>query len=192
MRKTQCLQTSTTRLLANFFLAFHTLFCTASVDIVFKMTFTLEWKLISFSIVCELVKTHSFILKGPDYSPDYYYPSSETKTDIRRTFLDKRRQNLVAAKRVELIDKYLSNNSVFVDGIMHEKIDNEHKEWTLVNEIETAFRNLIGMDGVKYYFKRDPYWRTWRKVNYPEGDKMVCYKCESSLLCNECQCVWVS
>lgn len=146
-----------------------------------------EWNLILFCVSCVVANVYSYILKEPSYSPDFLYFSNEQqKNDLRRTFLDKRIQNRANEKRVELIDQYLSNNSVFVDEVMHTKVDDSHPHLALVKDFETAFKNVISMNGVKFTFKRDPYWRTWRKVQFPDGDRIVSYRCERRFNCTDC------
>lgn len=122
-----------------------------------------------------------------NYFPDYGYPSFQPIKDIRQKFIKNRKQNDETVKRIQLLDKYLPNNTVYVDDIAHYEIDKKQSQFKKANEIETEFRNLIAMRGLKYTYKRDTFWRTWRKVHYPANDSVICYRCENTVNFTNCQ-----
>lgn len=68
-----------------------------------------------------------------------------------------------------------------VDGAMHYKISKNHPKFSKVQDFETNYRNLLGMKGFKYIYKRDMYWRTWRQVEDEASKKKILfYRAENS------------
>lgn len=126
--------------------------------------------------------------------PDYDSPSFQRSKDVRESFIKNRKRNDQTARRITLLDKYLPDNTVYVDDIAHFQIvKNNHSDWKKVKEFETDFRNLIAMRGLKYTYRRDTYWRTWRLVNYPKEAKVICYRYENSVnFKNDHSGYWVS
>lgn len=118
--------------------------------------------------------------------------------DFRERFLQRRRQRQIIDQRILLLDKYALRNTESLDGIMHyRKIENGSERAKRIKGIETDFRRLIAMEGMKYNYKRDVYWRTWRKVINTKGVEIyVCYKCNNPVQINVTGCqncgMWVS
>nr|XP_034838759.1 uncharacterized protein LOC117994894 [Maniola hyperantus] len=72
-------------------------------------------------------------------------------------------------EKIELFDKINLNKTVFIENILH-LFSNNSK----VLKIEESFRNMLAMKGVKYIFKRDFFWRTWRQVENNGRLTVVC------------------
>ncbi|CAH2064516.1 unnamed protein product, partial [Iphiclides podalirius] len=54
--------------------------------------------------------------------------------------------------------------------------------------MENSFRSLLGMNGVKYIYKRSFHWRTWRQIENKGNRTIVCYRCNSvvNATCKNC------
>lgn len=150
-----------------------------------------KWILV---VVVILVYTHSKELEKHEQAiPDYGYNWLKDTNSVRRNFWARKNQK----KKAGILDKYISNNTIYVDGISHRKIDRGHSLFKKINQIENDFKKLISMKGVKYIYKRDAHWRTWREVDDDNGNKtIVCYKCENlvNISCTNCHSsgFWVS
>nr|XP_032528106.1 uncharacterized protein LOC116778271 [Danaus plexippus plexippus] len=45
--------------------------------------------------------------------------------------------------------------------------------------IESALKDLMSMNGVQYVYKRDFYWRTWRRIKNGTKEELIHYKSQS-------------
>lgn len=72
---------------------------------------------------------------------------------------------------------------MYIDEVTHFHIvkNTTKSDWKKVNEFESGFRNLIAMQGLKYTFRRDTFWRTWRLVRYSKKNKVIFYRYENSV-----------
>nr|XP_026490672.1 uncharacterized protein LOC113396828 [Vanessa tameamea] len=74
---------------------------------------------------------------------------------------------------------------------MNQRVVNTNTNgFDLKNEMEGAFRNILTMNGSKFIFKRDFFWRTWRVVENKTGNSsIICYKCQSFIneTCPKCR-----
>lgn len=117
--------------------------------------------------------------------------------DFRERFLERRRQREIKDQRISILDKYQRDTETLDDILHYRVIKKLSKKWRKIKEIENDFRRLIAMEGAKYNFKRDMFWRTWRKVLSEDGvEKLVCYKCNNPIVVNSTECqscgLWVS
>ncbi|KAF9418152.1 hypothetical protein HW555_004962 [Spodoptera exigua] len=80
------------------------------------------------------------------------------------------------------LENAVLNNIEVVNDVTHylKKGNKFSKKWKKMETFERDFRRLLAMDGMKYNYKRDFYWRTWRSVaSFGGRDKTVCYKCNN-------------
>ncbi|XP_046976230.1 uncharacterized protein LOC124542307 [Vanessa cardui] len=118
---------------------------------------------------------------------DYDSNVDTEKIDLRQRFLNRKKQIHDQDMKIKLFDKINSNKTLFVDGIMHSL---EANGFDLKNEMEGAFRNILTMNGSKFIYKRDFFWRTWRMIENNSGNvSIICYKCESFVneTCPKCR-----
>ncbi|CAB3258298.1 unnamed protein product [Arctia plantaginis] len=110
--------------------------------------------------------------------------------DLRDYYFNSRRVNKLIADRAKVLEVNLPKNREYLDGIAHyKKRDLSSKDVEKVTAIENDFRRLIAMKGVKYVYKRNMHWRTWRKVKIDNGvTKIVSYKCNNNLRKNTTGC----
>ncbi|CAH0731143.1 unnamed protein product, partial [Brenthis ino] len=68
-----------------------------------------------------------------------------------------------------------------LDGVLHEQNDE--------NIFDMAFQQILVMYDAKYEYKRDFFWRTWRKVqNNDNEEEILHYKCSNILKANCTRC----
>ncbi|XP_068627144.1 uncharacterized protein [Battus philenor] len=106
--------------------------------------------------------------------PEYDEGSFKKESDgLRRRFLTNKIEN----EKARFIDQ-LSNDTIYVDGIPHFYIRNGKSQR---NKMETAFKSLLGMKGIKYTFRRGFHWRTWREIEKEGNKTLICYTCTGSM-----------
>lgn len=118
---------------------------------------------------------------------DYDFEGGQAN-NLNTKFTINKRKNRLKNDRVRLLDQYLFNKTVYLEGIAHHKIDEQNDDIKLIKRIEMEFHNIIGMKGVKYLYKRDYFWRTWREVKSVSGKDIVCYKCQNIIRANCSNC----
>ncbi|XP_031767660.1 uncharacterized protein LOC113520889 [Galleria mellonella] len=86
--------------------------------------------------------------------------------------------------------KILLNNTIDFDGTTHLLLTKKLRNWDKINKMETEFEKVIRMIGVKYDYKRDMFWRTWRDVTFANGtdNTVIFYKYQSIIneTCKHC------
>ncbi|XP_050360298.1 uncharacterized protein LOC126780080 [Nymphalis io] len=119
-------------------------------------------------------------LNNFDIFLDYNSNLNTEKINLRQRLLNRKKQNHDQDIKIKLFDKINSNKTLFVGGILHSR---DHNGLDLnKNEMENAFRNILTMNGSKFIFKRDLFWRTWRVVETEFGNRsIICYKCQGFL-----------
>lgn len=110
--------------------------------------------------------------------------------DLRDNYFSNRRLNKLKTDRAKVLEVNLPKDSEYLDGIAHyKKQDLSLKDIEKVTAIENDFRRLVAMRGVKYVYKRNLHWRTWRKVKIDNGvTKIVSYKCNNNIRKNSTGC----
>lgn len=126
----------------------------------------------------------------------FLYFALSRHMDFRERFLERKRLRALKDQRVTVLNKMLKN-TIILDEITHyRKI--KGKSSKKVRAIEKDFRRLLAMQGMKYNYKRDLFWRTWRSVPLVNGatKDIVCYKCNNLKLADGTAChscgTWVS
>ncbi|XP_022830487.1 uncharacterized protein LOC111359258 [Spodoptera litura] len=110
--------------------------------------------------------------------------------DFQERFMERRRQRQIKDQEALLMEnKELSDIEVVNDVTHYLKRGNKSsKKWKKIEMLERDFRHLLAMDGMKYHYKRDFYWRTWRTVaSYGGTERIVCYKCNNIVQAPGCQ-----
>ncbi|CAH0688050.1 unnamed protein product [Chilo suppressalis] len=127
----------------------------------------------------EASNNHIFELPDYEYYVDRYI---ENKPSLREIFLERKNQRRAKEMRIQLLNKLSSKDTVYLNGIAHIVVDERLESWNKINEIEFDLRGLLAAIGVSYVYKRDHFWRTWKKVVYPNNlAKIVCYKCNNAI-----------
>nr|XP_053622690.1 uncharacterized protein LOC128682150 isoform X2 [Plodia interpunctella] len=120
-----------------------------------------------------------------DYGVNWLYNSKTEKTDIRTKFLEEKSENIKSKKRITALESEASNNVEYFNSIPHHKYSKGMKKIKDIEYIENNFKTMVNMEGVKYEYKRDMHWRTWREVTYPNNSRIiVCYRCENIIHTN--------
>lgn len=127
------------------------------------------------SIKCLLLHTNVAEDISADYENDEKH---KTSMDLRKSFLRKKK-----LKEEQQIDEKLLQgilfkpnkvgNIIYSGDVPHYKVKNESKIYNTAKNLENDFLRLLTMKDMKYVFKRNGYWRTWRQVNYPNGTRSV-------------------
>lgn len=129
-----------------------------------------------------------------------FYVVMTRHLDFRERFLERKRLRTLKDQRIKVLNKFVLRNIEILDDITHygEVKGKSLKASKKVRAIEKDFRRLLAMDGMKYNYKRDIFWRTWRtmpRVNNATAE-IVCYKCNNLFYVNATQgqnCgTWVS
>ncbi|XP_030030759.2 uncharacterized protein LOC115447705 [Manduca sexta] len=119
--------------------------------------------------------------------PNYDY-NSYNENNFRKKFIANKKGNVLKNKRTNLLDKYLFNNTVYLNGIIHYEINENNTKYNKINSVENEFKFVLAMDGVKYTYKRGSKWRTWRELVHDGDKKIICYICENIVKGNCSNC----
>lgn len=139
--------------------------------------------------------TESYSYTMPDYSLEW-----TQKTNLRDSLSKKFALKKQTEVKLHELQEHIANDTEYYDDIPHFKLSVSGEVRKNSNRFEGAFKNIIGMVGITYSYKRDLYWRTWREVTYPNRSKeVVCYKCQNTINETEKNCTdchrggyWVS
>ncbi|XP_073966836.1 uncharacterized protein [Choristoneura fumiferana] len=128
--------------------------------------------------------TGSYSYTMPDYSFEW-----TQKANLRDSLSKKFALKKQSEARLHKLKERIADDTEYYDNIPHFKISVSEKVKKNSNRFENAFKNIIGMVGITYSYKRDLYWRTWREVTYPNSSKeVVCYKCQNTINYTENNC----
>uniref|UniRef100_A0A2H1VNV6 SFRICE_013007 n=1 Tax=Spodoptera frugiperda TaxID=7108 RepID=A0A2H1VNV6_SPOFR len=102
--------------------------------------------------------------------------------DFQERFMERRREREIKDQGLIKTENEELNDIEIVNDVPHylKKGCKSSKKWHRIETFEKDFRRLLAMDGMKYTYKRDFYWRTWRRVASHGGtERTVCYKCNN-------------
>nr|XP_021199769.2 uncharacterized protein LOC110383321 [Helicoverpa armigera] len=101
--------------------------------------------------------------------------------DFRERFLERQRQRQIKDRKLVLEKDAVVKDIEVIDDITHHRKtgDMTTDKWIKILSIEDDFRHLIAMSDMKYTYKRDMHWRTWRNIANGSKNKIVCYKCNN-------------
>lgn len=111
----------------------------------------------------------------------------------------KRRKEPVKIEKVTSTPKPEPKDFEYLNDAVHYRSgDKIYTDWKKIVDFEDDFRRSFAMEGMKYTYKRDLYWRTRRKVVDGNGvPRMINYKCNNLFMknnssgCDSCGS-WVS
>ncbi|XP_050676854.1 uncharacterized protein LOC126973567 [Leptidea sinapis] len=111
----------------------------------------------------------------------------DEKRDLRRKFLSRKKEFRNDNYRVKLIENL--TDGIYIDDIMHTEYVKRQPLYEESKKYESVFRNLLSMKGVKYIFKRDFFWRTWRYLKNDKNASVIYYKSVGNfnVSCPKCQ-----
>ncbi|VVC91287.1 unnamed protein product [Leptidea sinapis] len=148
-----------------------------------------------FVIICAIIviissTTHQneLVDLNLDLFSDYEFRMfGDEKRDLRRRFLSRKKEFRNDNYRVKLIENL--TDGIYIDDIMHTEYVKRQPLYEESKKYESVFRNLLSMKGVKYIFKRDFFWRTWRYLKNDKNASVIYYKSVGNfnVSCPKCQ-----
>ncbi|XP_048002898.1 uncharacterized protein LOC125239377 [Leguminivora glycinivorella] len=122
-----------------------------------------------------------------EYLP-HYASDLAVNSDLEHQLKKKLAQKRKREERLHKLNEHIAKDTEYFDEIPHFAVSSS-KSIRKQASIENAFKKIIGMVGVKYTYKRDLDWRTWREVTYPGKKKeIICYRCQNIVKLAENNC----
>ncbi|XP_063392109.1 uncharacterized protein LOC134677564 [Cydia fagiglandana] len=121
----------------------------------------------------------SSIESDVDYLP-HYVSDLAMSSDLEQQLKKKLDQKKKREERLHKLNAHIAKDTEYFEEIPHFAVNSLKRLRGKQSRIENAFKKIVGMIGVKYTYKRDSDWRTWREVTYPKKKKeVICYRCQN-------------
>ncbi|XP_063371981.1 uncharacterized protein LOC134660186 [Cydia amplana] len=111
--------------------------------------------------------------------------NSDLEQQLKKKLDQKKKRDEILHK----LNEHIAKDTEYFEEIPHFAVNSFKGIRGKQSSIENAFKKIVGMVGVKYTYKRDLDWRTWREVAYPKKKKeIICYRCQNIVKLPESNC----